>query len=60
MLATKHESVVVGACACKHCQSFWVNDEKFMTAPVFNLHVIGGEFVGIRSYQGQAETLADT
>ncbi len=45
VLAAEHESVVVCALACKHCEGLGVDNEEFVSAPVLNFHVVGSEVI---------------
>ncbi len=45
VLATEHECVVMGTCPGKHGESLWIYYEKLMASPVFDLYIVGSEFI---------------
>ena len=45
VFATEHEGIVVGALACEDAESFRLDHEKFVTAPVLDFDIVGGEVV---------------
>ena len=57
VLAAEHECVVVSTLTCDHGESLGVDNEEFVTSPVFNFHVVGGEMIVLGSVGAEGEHL---
>ncbi len=55
VLAAEHERIVVGALAGKHGEGFGIDHEEFMTAPVLDTYIVGGEVIVLRGVRPEGE-----